>query len=51
MQWPKLVAGTDRLVGGLCRQPRVIAIDVDKGLQPRIKRGDAGQLRLHHIHR
>ena len=33
MQRPDRMPGADRLVGGLGRQPRVLAIDVDKGVK------------------
>ena len=45
------MAGADRLVGGLGGEPRVVGIDVDKGVQLRIVRGDAGEQRLDDIDR
>jgi len=45
------VAGADRLVGRFGRKPRVVAIDVDKGVQLFVMRGDAREQRLDDIDR
>ena len=50
MQRAQAMAGADRLVGGFRRQPRLRVMDMDESVQPGFQRGDARQMRVHHIH-
>ncbi len=51
VQRPDRMAGADRLVGRLGGEPRVVGIDLDKGVQLRVVRRDAREQRLDDIDR
>ena len=51
MQRPDGVAGADRLVGTLGGEPGLVGINLDKGVQFRLARGDAGEVRIDHLDR
>ena len=51
VQRPDGVAGADGLVGGLGGQTGLRGVDLDEGVELRVKRLDAGEIRFDHLYR